>query len=344
MQPYGAPSDIRVGVVGYGPAFNMGRFHLNAMKSAGMTPVAVADIDPARLPVAEEEFPGIRTFSSATELLANCDVDLLGIITPHDSHAALALECLAAGKHVVTEKPFCITTAECDAMIDLARANGLMLSVHHNRHWDGWIIKAVENIVTRGMIGDVLRIDAHTGQYSAGRDWWRSSKSISGGISYDWGAHFLEYALQLIDSEITEVSGFAQNGYWAPQSPWGDDTIEDEMLTIVRFASGQCLTMLNSRIESHPRPGWFDITGTTGSYHFDTQGWHATIQEGDAVQVRSGPNAAAESWRFYRNIAAHLLEGEPLVITPEWARRTIHIMDLASQSSDEGVAKRAKYV
>ena len=50
------------------------------------------------------------------------------------------------------------------------------------------------------------------GGYSQPGNWWRSSNTISGGILYDWGVHLLEYSMQLIDSPVTEVSGFAHRG------------------------------------------------------------------------------------------------------------------------------------
>ena len=62
MKQFKKASDIKVGVIGYGGAFNMGRHHFNEMKRAGMTPLAVTEKDKARLKVAAEEFPGIETF------------------------------------------------------------------------------------------------------------------------------------------------------------------------------------------------------------------------------------------------------------------------------------------
>src|ERR1035437_6188271 len=116
MSKYQQPSDIRVGVVGYGASFNMGRAHLNEMKKAGMTPVAVADLDPTRLAVAQADFPGIETYDSLTKMLRQSRVDLVTVITPHRTHTPLALEVLKAGRHVVSEKPLAITTAQCNTM------------------------------------------------------------------------------------------------------------------------------------------------------------------------------------------------------------------------------------
>ena len=93
MPPFKQARDIKVGVIGYGGAFNMGRQHLTFMKRAGMTPVEVSEIDETRLKVAEEEFPGIQTYSSVDNMLQESDVNLVVIITPHNTHAKIALQC-----------------------------------------------------------------------------------------------------------------------------------------------------------------------------------------------------------------------------------------------------------
>ena len=98
---YSSPSAITVGVVGYGGAFNMGRQHLNEMKAAGMSPLAVVEIDPKRLEVARADFPGIETYATVDEMLAKSAVELVTVITPHNTHAELGLKIVAAGRHCV---------------------------------------------------------------------------------------------------------------------------------------------------------------------------------------------------------------------------------------------------
>ncbi len=70
----------------------MGRQHLNEMKLAGMTPVAVVELDPKRLEVARADFPGIETYATVDEMLAGSMVELVTVITPHNTHAELALK------------------------------------------------------------------------------------------------------------------------------------------------------------------------------------------------------------------------------------------------------------
>ena len=342
MNKYKRASDIRVGVVGYGGAFNMGKVHLEEMQRAGMTPTAVAEIDPARLAVATQDFPKIETYSSLMAMLRGSAVDLITIITPHNTHAPLALQALKAGRHVVCEKPMAIKTAECDAMIRAARKSRVVLSTYHNRHWDGPIMNAVQQIGS-GLIGDVVRVEAHMGTRSKPGEWWRTSKSISGGILYDWGVHLLEYSLQIIRSEIVEVTGYAKRGYWAPQTRWKKDSNEDEAFASVRFKSGQWLTLLISALESNSRRGFLDVTGTEGSYVLDWPFNECFCQDGSQTTTRKFRNPAGEGWRYYQNVADHLTKGAELVITPEWARRPIHILELADTSARKGKALRAKY-
>jgi len=342
MKRFRKASDIKVGVVGYGGQFNMGPIHLGEMQAAGMTPVAVADTDPARLGVAEKDNPGIETYSSLASMLRESDVNLVTIITPHNTHAKLAVQALNAGRHVVCEKPLAITTAECDRMIAAAKANRVIITTYHNRHWDGCILRAVKTIRS-GAIGRVYRIEAHMGRWGKPGNWWRSSKSISGGILYDWGVHLLEYSLQIIGDDIVEVAGFAQEGFWAPKTAWKTDTNEDEAFVTVRFAGGRWLTLCMTSLDSKPKKGLLEITGTKGTYVFDGRSWEMTTHRADAIVVTSGKNPPNEGWRFYKNVADHLVGGKDLVITAEWARRPIHIIDLARRSAKLGRALKARY-
>lgn len=334
--------DIKVGVIGYGGAFAMGKYHLDFAQRAGMTPAAVCDMDPTRLAVAEADFPGIQTYSSVDEMLANSDLGLVIVITPHNTHSELAIKCLKAGKHVIVEKPMAITTKECDAMIKAAAAGGLVLSAFHNRHWDGCIVQAVKDIQT-GMIGEIFRIEAHMNTYAQPRDWWRTSKTISGGVLFDWGVHLLEYTLQLMQSDIAEVSGFAKRGFWAKHTVWNDDTNEDEGFLVVRYGNGKWSSLSISGIDSNPKPYWLEVTGTLGSYLFDYDSWKVISQRDGKTWQAEGKPPESEWWRYYQNIADHIARNKQLIITPEWSRRPIHILDLACRSAEQGKALPARY-
>lgn len=348
LKKYKSPADIRIGVIGYGGAFNMGKAHLTQAKAAGMTPFAVCEIDLERLKVAETDFPGIETYGSLDAMLKQSDVDLIIHITPHNLHYPLAAKCVKAGKHVVTEKPFVITTKEADSLIALAKRYGVMVSTYHNRHWDGWILRAKKEILDKGVIGDVFKVEAHMGGYGMPREWWRTSKTISGGILYDWGVHLLEYALQIIDSEVVEVAGFSQCGYWPTQMknghPWRKDCNEDEASAVVRFKNGAMINLSISQLRSFNAPWFLGFFGTKGAYLINWKEWTTRIadRKGQLVE-KTGEHPKSQGHKFYENIAGYLTGEEDLVITPEWARRPIHILDLAGQSAAKRKALAAKY-
>jgi predicted dehydrogenase len=334
MQTHPEAGKIRCAVIGYGGAYNMGKAHLSQMADAGMQPAAVAELDPSRLEVARADFPGIQTFTTVADMLAQARPDLVAIITPHNSHAPLAIACLEGGAAVVCEKPMALTVEECDRMIAAARANDRLLSVYHNRHWDGCVLEAVERIRARGEIGEVFRVEAHMGGFGNPGDAWRSSRSISGGIHYDWGVHLAEYALQVIDSEAVEVSGFLKAGVWSTH--WGADTNEDEVSAIVRFANGTLLNLRITHLDANPSPHHVVFTGTAGKYHMNQRDFEIHRKADGLTRIVKGPNRPGEQDQYYRNIADALTGRAPLAITPEWSRRTIQILELASRSAREG--------
>ena len=331
-------SPIKCGVIGYGGSFNMGRGHLDEMKLAGMLPTAVCELDSTRLEQASRDFPGIGLFNSVETMLAESAVELLAIITPHNTHAPLAIQCLNAGRNVVSEKPMAITTRQCDDMIAAAERNDVLVSVYANRHWDGHIIQAVDHLVKQRLVGEIVRINIHWGGRAMPRDWWRSDRSMSGGILYDWGVHLLEYALQLLPSaKCVEVTGFAKEGYWVGKSPaakqWHPNANEDDARLIARMDSGVAIDLTVTQIDDVAKPHAFEVIGTDGHYSMTFNTWTRTYNDGPKKIIESGPQPPGEPMKLYQNVSDHLTRGERLVIKPEYARRMIHFIDLAGQSA-----------
>src|SRR5690606_29921948 len=77
-------------------------------------------------------YPEAIAVSTVEDIIDDAAVDIVVVATSNDVHFSLAKRALEAGKHVVVEKPFTITTAEADELIALAEAKGLLLTVHHN--------------------------------------------------------------------------------------------------------------------------------------------------------------------------------------------------------------------
>jgi predicted dehydrogenase len=325
---------IRCAMQGYGGAFNMGRRHSEQINAVpGLAAVAACDIDEARANQALDDFPYFRTFTDPKKLAEDPDIDLVVNILPHNLHAPWAIEMLKAGKHVVLEKPFCLTLEEADEMIAAAADSKRMLTCYHNRRLDGDYL-TLKGIVESGQIGEVFQVVCGRTNYNRPRDWWRSRKEVSGGNLYDWGAHFTDWVLGLVKSPIKSVEGFYVDKVWRHV------TNEDHTQAIIRFANGAMADICLSSISAAGRPRW-RICGTKGAILDD-----GTVEKGCKVMLyRDGqvieqrmlwePGAAE---LYYVNIADHLLAGDELMVKPEQARRVIGVIQCAEQSSQAGQA------
>jgi scyllo-inositol 2-dehydrogenase (NADP+) len=327
-------SRLYVGVIGYSSLFHMGRAHLKEMaQSPGFVPKAVCDVNREALGQAEQDFPGIETYTSVDEMLAKSDVELCAIILPHNLHHSVALQCLRGGRHVVVEKPFALTLDECEEMTREAKKRDLLLSTYHNRHWDGNII-AIQRALPK--IGRPFRWESHHGAYNEPGAWWRSSKEISGGIIFDWGAHYVEWMLQVLPYAMTEISGFRLKEVWTGTSN------EDEVEAIVRFGDRAIATHTASNVAMAGKDS-IRVTGTTGAlvWNWGNVTVHTRDEHGQTVvtHLRSEKN---QGHQFYANVHDHLFKGDPLVITPELATRVIQVLDFAGKSAELGRSIEAR--
>ncbi len=327
-----AEAEIGCGLLGYGGAFNMGRTHGGCINSTpGLKTVAACDTDAQRCEAAEQELPGISTYTDLDKMLKDDSVDLIVNILPHNLHAATALKCLRAGKHVVLEKPFCVTLAEADEMIAAADKAGVMLTCYHNRRWDGDYM-TFRRLIEEGVIGEVFEISCGQVGYKRPGDWWRSDKDISGGNFYDWGAHFVDWVLGIIPEPVEWVQGFFH------KKAWMHVTNEDHTQAIVRFAGGKLADVAISSLSAAPRPRW-RILGTRGAIVDDR-----SVERGCKLYTYSDGNIVVSEvkydqsrWEeFYSNVADHLLRGDELVVTPEQSRRVIGVLAAAGLSSESG--------
>ncbi len=322
---------IKVAVVGYGPYFNMGASHAQVLNASGsFEVVAVCDVDKARLRVAKADLgEHVRTYSDAMALGRDDEVQLAVIVVPHSAHCQVALALLKAGKHCVVEKPFAVTVKECDRMIAAAKDAGVTLSVYHNRRWDGEFL-TLKGLVDAGWIGDVFHVETGLGSYEKPRAWWRSDKEVSGGGLYDWGAHFVDWMLNLVPGKMRTVTGQFQ------ESPvWKQVTNEDHGECYIKFDGGAVAHLQVSTICASPKPKWY-VLGTRGAIVGDGEKFTVTTRVKDRLaEFEAGIGGWAGS-AYYEALADHFTKGAPNPVTPESARRVIAVLELAGKSSKTG--------
>mgnify|MGYP002036306562 FL=1 len=309
----------------------MGAVHLRGMiRNPRMEAVAVCDMDPARRQIAEADFPGIRTYARVGDMLRRADLDLVTVITPHNTHAPLAIRCLDTGVNVVCEKPFAITSKEVKAMIATARRRRRMVSVYHCRRWDGDFMVLRKLVRQEQIIGRLHRIEG--GHYGFGpqHDWWRSDRRISGGTIYDWGAHFTDWLLELVNDEIDWVSG-----YGVKSRNWKGYTNDDHNEYTLRFKGGCLATITMSNLSMTGRPKW-RILGERGSIE-PADGKFLVRTEVDGRRATIEVPYGESNWdAYYENVYRHLLGRANLTVTPESAARVIGVLEACNLSARRG--------
>ncbi|MCZ6680583.1 MAG: ThuA domain-containing protein [Candidatus Poribacteria bacterium] len=325
---------IRIGLVGYGPLFNMGQHHAGMIaQTHGFELAAVCDQDADRLRAAtEDQGDGIATFTDAQEMAQSGLIDLGIVIVPHVYHAPVTKILLEAGLHTIIEKPFVVHVSEADELIALAREKGVMLSVYHNRHWDADILTA-RDALESGIIGDVFSIECHMVGYGAPGQQWRDHKEISGGMLYDMGAHQFEKILQLVPQHDRRGNRINQRatlyGNFIKRM-WHASSNEDYCRAYVRFDSGLEAQLVQSNLCAVEKPLW-TILGTHGSIvveNFQGDATVTSIMDDGRKMVSSYPTVTNRGWQtYYKNVSDHLLSGLPLLITPEWAKGTIQCIE-----------------
>jgi len=339
---------VRVGILGYGA---IGHEHSAAIAAVdGLVLAGVCDKSPERIDVARTLAPDLTAYEDGDELLASPDVDLIVVSTPPNTHAEWALRAIEAGKHVVVEKPFCLTTAEADEMIGAATSADRLLTVYQNRRWDADYL-TVKRLVRSGAIGDVFHYESFVGGYGHPCNFWHSDEEVSGGAVYDWGSHFLDWILDLLPQPVVSVTAAAH------KKRWHDVTNADHSRVTIAFADGAEAEFVHSDLAAAMKPKWY-VLGTEGAIvgHWRQERVVSRSAIGTLVE---DPLAASESPAritmhapdgsvtdvavppaprvpFHRELADFLSTGAPMSVTAAGSRRNISVMEAATASAREG--------
>jgi predicted dehydrogenase len=252
---------VGVGIIGFG---RIGGEHAGWLATArGIRAVAVADGTPARQDLARQR--GLRVYTTVEQLLEDREVGAVLVATPTAMHFEHAMTALAAGKHVLVEKPMALDLAQSRTMVEEAEARAVVLSVFHNRRWDLDYL-TVRQAVQSGVLGKVINVESRLGQWSscvgpAAREYrpnWRNEASFGGGGLYDWGSHFVDQAWRLL-WPAKPVRVFAQ----LRGNVWTRDC-DDFARVCIDFDDGAAAMVEINTTTTRPLPRWH-LDGTAGS-------------------------------------------------------------------------------
>jgi predicted dehydrogenase len=298
----------------------IGRVHARALRLAGAELVGVAASSPSSAASAAAELGAARAFDSADELVRDPDVDVVHICTPNHLHVPLAEAALAAGKHVICEKPLATDAAGAQQLAELAAASRLQAAVPFVYRYYPTVREARER-VRQGQIGTLHLLH---GSYL--QDWllrpddtnWRVDDEAGGASRAfaDIGSHWCDLAEFISGDRITEVSARLltavpkRTGETARRAFDSGDgrgrarrvTTEDAALVQFATASGA----LGSVVVSQVSPGrknrlWVSVDGAQASLQFDQElpdSLWVGGREQNAVVLRGAESSTPDAARY----------------------------------------------
>jgi scyllo-inositol 2-dehydrogenase (NADP+) len=191
---------IDVGLIGFGFAGRV--FHapmISAVAGLRLAAIVLHSAEKQR-PAGEDPrtlYPAAQVLGSPDELLQHSNIRLVVIATPNTTHAELTRKCLVAGRDVVVDKPFAVTSREAAELANFAKNSNRLLAVYHNRRWDS-DFRTIQQLLGTNDLGRIVSYEAHYDRFRPQlRAGWREVAQPGSGILFDLGSHLIDQALVL---------------------------------------------------------------------------------------------------------------------------------------------------
>ncbi|MFF3468460.1 Gfo/Idh/MocA family protein [Streptomyces sp. NPDC002619] len=257
---------VSIGLVGCG---NISRAHLSGYlgvpEQAAVT--AVADVDPVAATERAQQAGGAEVFDSYQRLLDEGDIDAVDICLPHHLHADAVIAAAEAGKHILCEKPLCLTLDEAERIADAVEAAGVTLMCAHNQLTLPAVAHARE-LIDSGALGRVYELrttDSFFNDFDPATMGWRAHAATSGGGELiDTGYHPTYLLLYLASGRPSAVTSMLSTHRLKFMEG------EDSARVLVRFADGAVGEVVTSwAYETAPYTGKFSVVGELGGLWSD---------------------------------------------------------------------------
>lgn len=338
---------IKTAIVGYG--MSGACFHAPILRVSDCFEIcAVVSSKPERVLA---DFPGMAVYGDLASMLAQRpDIELCVVCTPNELHARCARMSLKAGRHVVVEKPFVLSSQEGEALIRLAEAEQRVLTVFHSRRWDGDFL-TLKALHDDGTLGVAHSFVSHYDRYRPTvLDRWRERDEPGAGILWDLGSHLVDQVLQLWGKPDGVTAAVARRRC-------GADAVDNSQISLEyrnrrALLNGDMLTC-----ESGPR---FQVHGSEGSlvkYGMDPQetylrrkmgpaapGWgldspenHATltVSRNGRIVRESIPTQKGCYERFYSELAHAIRHHASPPVSARSALDVVRVLEAALLSAGE---------
>jgi predicted dehydrogenase len=294
--------------------------------------------------------PGARLVRNYEAIIEDPEIELVVVNTPDHLHVDMASRAMEAGKHVVVEKPFTLRTSDADLLIELARKQGVVLSVYHNRRWDG-VYLTVKEVLASGKLGRLVDFEVHFDRYrNYIKESWKDQSNGTGTL-YNLGSHLIDQALNLF--------GMPDRLFCDTRMLRDGALTDDSYDLLLHYPDFKCM-LRSSYLVREPGPS-FMLHGTEGSFVAwgsdpqerdlkaglipGSEGWgldpgfsHARINTDFEGKHLEGdyPLVAGNYMAYYDNIYEAIRQGADLLVTARQARDVIRIIEAGYESSRLG--------
>jgi len=340
-------ANIRIGLIGFGHGGAV--FHAPLISTTpGVELAAIVTADPERRERAARDYPTAAVLPHVDELWARArDLDAVVVASPNRFHVQHAIGALEADLAVVVDKPLSATARGARLVIDEARRRALLLTVFHNRRWDGDFL-TLRKLIADGSLGDVWRFESRFERWrpvapaatGAGHGWRdRAEPEEAGGLLYDLGSHLIDQAMLLFGPVMQIYSELDRRRA-------GVD-VDDDTFVALTHATGvrSHLWMSAAAAQAGPRFRALGSRAAYTKYGMDVQedalragarpnhpGWGEDVVDrwgvlgaGDAIDPVPTERGAYQE--FYAALARSLRDGTPPPVDPEDAVKVLDVIE-----------------
>ncbi|MBS9782135.1 MAG: oxidoreductase [Gammaproteobacteria bacterium] len=334
---------IKVGIIGYGYAANT--FHIPLILHTDS--MQLTAISSSQSEAVKEKHPEITLYETAESLITSGLINLVVITAPNDYHFPLAKLSLENNVNVVLEKPMTNTADEARQLLQLADSRGLLLSVFHNRRWDGDYL-TVQKILQHKKLGEVKYFESHFDRFRPiVRHRWREVAGISSGTWYDLGSHLLDQVVQLFGTPHSLTARCLLTRENSKTTDYFHTLLHYDDLEVVLHSSSFANTP-NQRFRIEGTKGsyikyGFDVqekqlknglTPINSQYGCDNKEQYGKIYSDSKVNIVKTATGCYQ--QYYQGIANAIENNMPNPVTANDAIITLKLLEIAEQSSRLG--------
>lgn len=298
----------------------------------------------------KERYPNSKIVRKYEEILDDKEIELVIVNTPDHLHYSMVKDALLADKNVVVEKPFTQTSLQAEELINIARQKNKILSVYHNRRFDGDSL-TVQQILKTGILGRIVEYEAHYDRYrNYIQSTWKENPETGASIVYNLGSHLIDQSLFLF-GKPQEV--------WAKIDKIRDCALTDDFLDIKLLFQGMIASLKASYLVKEAGPKYI-LHGTNGSFiksgsdpqeealkkgvlPFGPDWGKEVAKDWGILNVNTSEKeerkhietSAGNYMRFYDNIYNAIAYGDALLVTAEQGLEVIRVIEAAYKSSSE---------